>query len=229
MENISSKVNILKDIMEKYGTDFEKVYEHNCKFKIINIDDSKDLTEIEKKQIKQRVKELEYYYKFVVDKKYILVTSKKYNKKIITVILKLRYLEKEISCCVDYLFNYKKKYLKEMETLVANTENIVILQEEKDKIIKYDIEIHGKNTSTKESKSRLYSYDRIKIEETDDDMLLVERFINKDGLLTTRNMINDYEWIITLEEAEELEKKDEKITEDEMAEYIYTQSKENIN
>ena len=60
-------------------------------------------------------------------------------------------------------------------------------------------------------------------------MLLVERFINKDGLLTTRNMINDYEWIMTLEEAEELEKKDEKITEDEMAEYIYTQSKENIN
>ena len=71
--------------------------------------------------------------------------------------------------------------------------------------------------------------DRLKTEETEDNMLLVERYINEDGLLTTKNMISSYEWTISLEEAEELEKQDDKITEDEIAEYIFSKNKENIN
>ena len=75
----------------------------------------------------------------------------------------------------------------------------------------------------------MYSYDRLKTEETEDNMLLVERYINEDGLLTTKNMISRHEWTISLEEAEELEKQDDKITEDEIAEYIFSKNKENIN
>lgn len=229
MEEIGSKINVLREIMKIYGEDFKKVYEHNCKFEIIDIEKSKDLTIQEKELIKEKVKDLEYYYQYVVDKTYVLVSSKKYDRKIISIILNLKYLEDEISCCVDYLLNPQKDYLKELETIVAKPENIFIVQEEKDNIKKYDIHIFGKNTRTKKTKSRLYSYDRVKTEETEDNMLLVERFINKEGFLTTRNMINEHEWTITLEEAEELEKQDDKITEDEIAEYIYSKLKENIN
>lgn len=229
MENLNSKVNIFKNVMEKYEKDFQKVYEHNCKFKIIDIDTSEDLNDKEKKLIKKRVEDLEYYYKFVVDKQYILVISKKYDKKIISVILQLKYLEQEISCCVDYLLNAQKDYVKELETIVAKPENIFVVQEEKDNIKKYDINIYGKNPNTKKIKSRLYSYDRIKLKENDESMLLVERFIKKDGFLTTRNIINGYEWTISLDEAEELENQDDKITEEEIAEYIYHKYKENIN
>lgn len=229
MENISSKINTLRDIMEKYGEDFQKVYEHNCKFKIINIEKSEDLTDKEKQLIKEKVKDLECYYQYVVNKTYILVNSKKYDKKIISIILKLKCLGQEISCCVDYLLNSQKDYLREIETLVANPEDIFVAHEEKENIKKYDIYMSGKNTRTKKTKSRLYSYDRLKTVETGDDMLLVERFINQDGLLTTKNMISGYEWTISLEDAEELEKQDDKITEDEIADYISNNSKENIN
>lgn len=229
MEETGSKINVLREIMEIYGEDFKKVYEHNCKFEIINIEKSKDLTNQEKELIKDKVKDLEYYYQYVIDKTYVLVSSKKYDRKIISIILNLKYLEDEISCCVDYLISPQKAYLKELETIISKPENVFVVQEEKDNIKKYDIHICGKNTRTKKTKSRLYSYDRIKTEETGDNMLLVERFINKEGFLTTRNMINEHEWTITLEEAEELEKQDDKITEDEIAEYIYSKLKENIN
>ena len=222
MEEIGSKINVLREIMEIYGEDFKKVYEHNCKFEIIDIEKSKDLTIQEKELIKDKVKD-------VVDKTYILVNSKKYDKKILSIILKLKYLEDEISCCVDYLISPQKAYLKELETIVSKPKNVFVVQEEKDNIKKYDIHIYGKNTRTRKTKSRLYSYDRLKTEETEDNMLLVERYINEDGLLTTKNMISSYEWIISLEEAEELEKQDDKITEDEIAEYIFSKNKENIN
>lgn len=229
MEEIDSKINVLREIMEIYGEDFKKVYEHNCKFEIIDIEKSKDLTIQEKELIKEKVKDLEYYYQYVIDKTYILVNSKKYDKKILSIILKLKYLEDEISCCVDYLISPQKAYLKELETIVSKPENVFVVQEEKENIKKYDIHIYGKNTRTRKTKSRLYSYDRLKTEETEDNMLLVERYINEDGLLTTKNMISRHEWTISLEEAEELEKQDDKITEDEIAEYIFSKNKENIN
>lgn len=106
MENLKlnlseEKIKKMKDFKEKYSQCVNYTYEENCSFEMLEfLNESSYLSLEEKRLVAEKVKELNESYKYVVDNKFIVVYSKKYNRKLVTAIFYINFQNKEKCYCV---------------------------------------------------------------------------------------------------------------------------------
>ena len=211
------KIKKMKDFKEKYSQCVNYTYEENCSFEMLEfLNESSYLSLKEKRLVAEKIEELNESYKYVVDNKFIVVHSKKYNRKLVTAIFYINFQNKEKCYCIDLEILGAK--LITGEKLITLKEMIEVKTRftEQEKVT--EIVISGtKNIKTRDYRVRVYThYDILEVDEEDfkhikdfemeelenpyeERMSVIESYKNDEGNVCIKNLINEYEFYFETE------------------------------
>ena len=232
------KIKKMKDFKEKYSQCVNYTYEENCSFEMLEfLNESSYLSLEEKRLVAEKVKELNESYKYVVDNKFIVVYSKKYNRKLVTAIFYINFQNKEKCYCVDLEILGNKLLVDEKLITLKDMIEVKTTLTEEEKLT--EIVIGGtKDIQARDFRIRVYSYYNIfqvdeeeleffknfEIEELENPynerMSVIERFKDKEGNVHIKNLINEYDFLFEVEDNSKALNNDYYTSEEEFQKYI---------
>lgn len=211
------KIKETKQFREKYIQKLSYVYEENCSFEMLEfLNESIYLTPEEKRLVLEKIEELNKTYKYVVDNKFIVVHSKKYNRKLVTVIFYINYKNKEKCYCVDLEILGNKLIVGEKLITLRSMIEIKTRLTEDEKVT--EIVISGtKDIQARDFRVRIYTnYDTLQVDEEDFEhlkdlelevldnpyeevMSVIENYKSEEGNVCIKNLINEYKFYFKAE------------------------------
>ena len=243
MENLKlnlseEKIKKMKDFKEKYSQCVNYTYEENCSFEMLEfLNESSYLSLKEKRLVAEKVKELNESYKYVVDNKFIVVHSKKYNRKLVTAIFYINFQNKEKCYCVDLEIFGNKLLVDEKLITIKDMIEVKTTLTEEEKVNEIVI-VGTKDIQARDFRIRVYSYyDVLKIDEDEleyfqnieleelenpynEMMSVIERFKDKEGNVHIKNLINEYDFLFEVEDNSKALNNDYYASEEEFQKYI---------
>lgn len=232
------KIEEMKQLREKYIQKLNYAYEENCSFEMLEfLNENSYLTLEEKRLVVQKIEELNKSYKYVVDNKFIVVHSKKYNRKLITAIFYINYQNKEKCYCIDLEILGEKLIIGEKLITLKEMIEVRTRFTEQEKVT--EIVISGtKNIKTRDYRVRVYThYDILEVDEEDfkhikdfemeelenpyeELMSVIESYKNEEGNVCIKNLINEYEFLFEFEDNSKVLNSDYYASEEEFQKYI---------
>ena len=232
------KIKKMKDFKEKYSQCVNYTYEENCSFEMLEfLNESSYLSLEEKRLVAEKVKELNESYKYVVDNKFIVVYSKKYNRKLVTAIFYINFQNKEKCYCVNLGILENKLLVDEKLITIKDMIEVKTTLTEEEKVNEIVI-VGTKDIQARDFRIRVYSYyDVLKIDEDEleyfqnieleelenpynEMMSVIERFKDKEGNVHIKNLINEYDFLFEVEDNSKALNNDYYASEEEFQKYI---------